>query len=51
MHFSQFTLTPNGTYLVGEATELDANGNVPKPRFVVADSKLGKAILAAQKSS
>ena len=31
MHFSQFTLTPNGTYLVGEATELDANGNAVAP--------------------
>tara|TARA_B100001057_G_scaffold315511_1_gene315622 strand:+ start:3134 stop:3292 length:159 start_codon:yes stop_codon:yes gene_type:complete len=51
MHYSQFTLTPNGTYFVGEATELDAKGNVPRPRFVEAGSKLGKAIAAAQKKA
>jgi len=50
-HFSDFVLTPTGAFLVAEPKAPNADGMVPKPRFVTAESPLGKAILAAQKES
>jgi hypothetical protein len=48
MHFSDFQLTPSGEYLVAEPTKLNADGTVPKPRFVRKGTPLYDLILKAQ---